>query len=376
MLTKSLHPPADVGALLDEVDTPALLLDLDAFERNMDTLHATLEGVPVRVRPHAKSHKCPAIALQQIARGAVGVCCQKVSEAEALVAGGIRDVAVVNEVVGPAKLARLASLAREARVTATVDDAGNADDIDRAAAEAGVSLDVLVEIDVGLNRCGVEPGAAAAALACHVAAKSRLRFAGLQAYQGRAQHVRKYDERRLAAAAAADKVRTTLDHLGRAGLHADTITGGGTGTYLFDAQSGVYNEVQPGSYIFMDADYGQNHDRDGGVVRTFEQSLFVLTTVMSHPTASRAVVDAGLKAHSVDSGMPLVAGIAGARYTRASDEHGVLELDGQQALSLGQKIRLVPGHCDPTVNLYDWFVGFRGDQVEAVWPITARGAFY
>jgi len=376
METRALHPPAEVGADLDHVDTPALLLDLDAFERNLDTLHATLAGLPVRVRPHAKSHKCPEIALRQVARGAIGVCCQKVSEAEALVAGGIPDVTIVNEVVGAAKLARLAALAREARVGVAVDDFQNVNDVDTAAADARVILDVLVEVDVGLNRCGVEPGQAAAALACRVAEKSHLRFAGLQAYQGRAQHVRSYDDRRLAAAAAADKVQATLDHLSRAGLHAATVTGGGTGTYLFDARSSVYNEVQPGSYVFMDADYAQNLDQEGHVVRTFEQSLFVLTTVMSHPTRSRAVVDAGLKAHSVDSGMPLVAAVPGARHTRASDEHGVIELAGPGDLSLGQKIRLIPGHCDPTVNLHDWFVCFRGERVEAVWPITARGAFY
>ncbi len=376
MQPRALHPPAEVGADVDTVDTPALLLDLDAFEHNLDTLHATLARFPVRVRPHAKSHKCPEIALRQLARGAVGACCQKVSEAEALVAGGIGDVTIVNEVVGPVKIARLAALAQDARVGVAVDDFENVNDLDRAAGGARVILDVLVEVDVGLHRCGVEPGQAAVDLACRVAEKSHLRFAGLQAYQGRAQHVRGYDERRAAAAAAADKVRATLDRLSSAGLHADTVTGGGTGTYLFDAQSGVYNEVQPGSYVFMDADYAQNLDREGQVVRTFEQSLFVLTTVMSHPTRSRAVVDAGLTAHSVDSGMPLVAGIPGARHTRASDEHGVIELDGPGELSLGQKIRLIPGHCDPTVNLPDWFVCFRRERVEAIWPITARGAFY
>lgn len=372
----TLEPPAVIGAALADVDTPALLLDLDAFERNLHTLSATLAGLPVRVRPHAKSHKCPEIARRQVARGAVGVCCQKVSEAEALARGGIEDVVVVNEVVGAPKLARLARLAREAKVGVAVDDAGNVDDLERAAAEAGVVLDVFVETDVGLNRCGTEPGAAAVLLARRVADSRHLRFAGLQAYHGRAQHVRSYAERRAAAAAAADKVRLTLDLLNAEGLPAAVVTGGGTGTYRFDAASGVYNEVQPGSYIFMDADYAQNLGEDGRPARSFEQSLFVLTTVMSHPVASRAVVDAGLKAHSVDSGMPGVYGVPGARHTRASDEHGIIELDGPGTLTIGQKIRLVPGHCDPTVNLHDWLVGFRGDRVEALWPITARGAFY
>jgi 3-hydroxy-D-aspartate aldolase len=375
--TASTAPPAEVGATVPEgVDTPALLLDLDAFEHNLDALHATLAGAPIRVRPHAKAHKCPEIALRQLAGGAVGICCQKVSEAETFVRAGIRDVVVVNEVVGRPKLARLARLAGRARLGVAVDDAGNVEELDRAAGEAGVNIDVLVEIDVGLNRCGVEPGAAAVALARRVAGTTHLRFAGLQAYQGRAQQVRLFHERRAAAADAADLVRMTLDLLAKEGLQAETVTGGGTGTYRFDAASGVYTEIQPGSYVFMDADYGGNLDESGRPVRTFQQSLFVLTTVMSHPVTGRAVVDAGVKAHSVDAGMPLVDGVPGARYTRASDEHGVIELDGPGTLRVGQKIRLVPGHCDPTVNLHDWLVCVRGHLVEALWPVTARGAFY
>ena len=229
--TAILPAPARIGDALASVDTPALLLDLDAFERNLDTLHATLDGLPVRARPHAKSHKCPEIALRQIGRGAVGVCCQKVSEAEAFVRGGIQDVLVVNEIVGGPKLARLARLAHDGTIGVTVDDAGNIGDLERAAREAGVVLDVLVEVDVGLNRCGVEPGPAAVWLARQVADTRHLRFAGLQAYQGRAQHVRRFEERRAAAAAAADKVRATLDLLAREGLTAATVTGGGTGTY-------------------------------------------------------------------------------------------------------------------------------------------------
>jgi 3-hydroxy-D-aspartate aldolase len=373
--TLGLMPPAWVGARLTDVDTPALLLDLDAFERNLDALHATLAGLPVRVRPHAKAHKCPEIALRQVAKGAAGICCQKVSEAEVFVRAGIVDVVVVNEIVGATKLARLARLAHRARIGVAVDDAGNVDAVGRAACEAGVTLDVLVEIDVGLNRCGVEPGPAAVALARQVADTGHLRFAGLQAYQGRAQQLRPFEERRAAAAAASVKVRVTLDLLAQEGLAAGTVTGGGTGTYRFDAAGGAYTEIQPGSYVFMDADYGRNLDEVGQPVGTFAQSLFVLTTVMSHPTAARAVVDAGVKAHSVDAGMPLVDGVPGARFTRASDEHGIIELDGPGTLEVGQKIRLVPGHCDPTVNLHDWFVCVRGERVEALWPISARGAF-
>ncbi len=359
-----------------EVDTPALLLDLDAFEHNLMRLTESLRGTSVRVRPHAKSHKCPEIALRQVARGAVGVCCQKVSEAEALVQGGVGDVLVANEVVGPKKLSRLAELARQAHIGVCVDDAGNVADVAQAVRDAGVTLDVLVEVNVGANRCGIEPGDPVLNLARLIAQSPGLRFAGVQAYHGAAQHLRAPQQRREAIAQAVSKVQATLQLLERNDLRAEIVTGGGTGTYLLEAASGVYNEIQPGSYIFMDADYARNLGQDGKPVQEFEQSLFILATVMSHPTPKRAVVDAGLKAHSIDSGMPLVVDVTGAAYTKASDEHGVIELSGRGTLKLGQKVRLVPGHCDPTVNLYDWLVCYRGDSVEAIWPISARGAFY
>jgi D-serine deaminase-like pyridoxal phosphate-dependent protein len=361
---------------LDQVDTPALLLDLDAFERNLRRLHASLGDAKVRVRPHAKSHKCPQIALRQIALGAVGVCCQKVSEAEALVRGGVGDVLIANEVVGAPKLARLAELARSARVGVCVDDIGNVADLGRAAREAGARLDVYVEVNVGANRCGVEPGEPALRLAQGIARADALRFAGIHAYQGAAQHLRSAAERSAAIAQAVEKVRATVALLEASGLRAEIVTGAGTGTYLLEAASRVYNEIQPGSYVFMDADYGRNLGEDGQPVHEFDHSLFILATVMSRPTPQRAVVDVGLKAHSVDSGMPTVVGVAGARYPRASDEHGVIELGGPDTVASGAKIRLIPGHCDPTVNLYDWLVCYRGERVEEIWPISARGAFY
>ncbi|OGA24162.1 MAG: alanine racemase [Betaproteobacteria bacterium RIFCSPLOWO2_02_FULL_67_26] len=371
----SAYLPAAVGMSLSEVDTPALILDLDAFERNLDRMDASLAGKKIRIRPHAKSHKCPEIAKRQIARGAVGVCCQKTSEAEAMVDGGVPDVLVANEVVGAAKLKRLAALARRARVAVCADDAGNVGALDEAARAAGVKLDVLVEVNVGANRCGVEPGAPAVALAQAIARSKSLRFAGLQAYQGAAQHLRKVDERRAAIEAACARVRQTTVLLDKAGIGCERVTGAGTGTYLFEAVSGVYHELQAGSYIFMDADYAKNEWTESGIPR-FEHSLFVWATVMSRPVADRAVVDAGLKASSVDSGMPKVAEVEGAEYVKASDEHGVLKLGGAARLAVGDKLKLIPGHCDPTVNLYDQYVCVRGGKVEAIWPITARGAVW
>ena len=371
-----LPPPATPGMALADVDTPALLIDLDAFERNLARMASAAKKAGVRLRAHAKTHKSPVIGLKQMAHGAVGVCCQKVSEAEVMVRGGVHDVLVSNQVVGRAKLERLALLAREAKIAVCVDNAENVGQIADAAAKYGVRIDVLVEIDVGAGRCGAQPGAAAATLAQHIAGQPNLHFRGIHAYHGGAQHLRTPAEREQAIAAATALVTTTLDALAHIGLAAEIVTGAGTGTYLLEASGSVYNEIQPGSYVFMDADYGRNLDAGGAPLRTFRHSLFVLTTVMSRPTSSRAVVDAGLKAHSIDSGLPLVADLPGARYSRASDEHGVIELDAGQALPLGTKIRLIPGHCDPTVNLHDWLVCVRKGIVEAVWPVAGRGAFY
>jgi len=230
------YPPAIVGIPLAEVDTPALILELDAFERNLQRLRDSLSGHAIQVRPHAKSHKCAQIALRQIALGAVGMCCQKVSEAEALVEGGVRDVLVANEIVGSTKLKRLAALATQARVAVCTDDMGNVEALDAAAREFGVMLDVLVEINVGANRCGVEPGEPAVALARKIKSRDHLRFAGLQAYHGSAQHIRRVDERRAAIETAAGKVRRTRELLQEAGIDCLKVTGAGTGTYLVQEQ--------------------------------------------------------------------------------------------------------------------------------------------
>jgi D-serine deaminase-like pyridoxal phosphate-dependent protein len=367
-----------------QVDTPALVLELDAFDRNLRRMADFARVRGLRLRPHAKMHKTPAVALAQLGQGAVGVCSQKVSEAEAMVDAGIGDVLVSNQVVGETKLRRLAALARRARIGFCVDDAGNAIAAGAAAAAAGVVLDAYVEIDVGARRCGVTPGAAALALARVVAAQPGLRMAGLQAYHGRAQHLRSAAERMEAITAAADAARQSRDLIVGAGIACPVVTGAGTGTFELEAGSGVYNELQPGSYAFMDADYARNT-----CDAPFEHSLFVLATVMSHGGAAagesprRVVIDAGLKAHSVDSGLPTVHADAdgkplhGLNFRAASDEHGVIDVTaGVPAPLLGSKLRLVPGHIDPTVNLHDWIVCVRAGRVEDVWPVTARCAMW
>jgi len=364
-----MKPPAEIGMRLEEVDTPALILDLDAFETNQQRLKDAIKG-RVRVRAHAKTHKCPEIAKRQVAAGAVGVCCQKVSEAEAMVEGGIADVLVSNEIIGMTKLNRLAGLARRARIGVCVDHADNVRDLQTAAARAGVKIDAYIELEVGMRRAGVSPGGPALELVKQIVAAPDLRFAGIHAYHGRAQHIRSAEERRAVITNSGLLVKNTRALLKQNGIDCPIVTGAGSGTFMFEVELGAWDEIQPGSYVFMDWDYARNEWAPP--MPRFEHSLFVLAGVMSRPGPAVAIVDAGLKASSVDSGMPGVWERPGLTYTHASDEHGWVE--GMPAPALGEKLLLVPGHCDPTVNLYDWYVCVRGGVVEALWPITARGA--
>ncbi len=368
-------PPAQPGMREEEVDTPALLIDLDAFEANLDRMAALLAPTGAKLRAHAKTHKSPIIARLQMQRGAVGQCVQKVGEAEVLAWGGIPDILVSNEAVGATKLARFAALSRISDVAICADDAAQVAAIEAAAADAGRRLRVLVEIDVGASRCGVVPGPEAVALAQRIAASPHLIFGGLQAYQGSAQHKRTLAERRKLIDVAIEGSRRTVEQLRQQGLDCPIVGGGGTGSFELESGSGVFTEIQAGSYVFMDADYARNFDADGAPVSTFRQSLFVLATVMSATRPGLAVLDAGLKALAVDSGLPLVWERPGLRYVGASDEHGKLEVASESAApKLGEKLRLVPGHCDPTVDRYDWYVGVRGGRVECLWPVAARGA--
>lgn len=288
--------------------------------------------------------------------------------------GGVRDIHITNEIVGARKLACLAELARHVDLSVCADNPSNVSELDAAASAAGTTLTVFVEVDVGNKRCGVSPGLAALALANQIVASPHLRFGGLQAYFGAAQHLRSAVERRSAATTAAEAARHTKSLLIASGIECPIVTGGGTGTWLLDAASETFDEIQPGSYVFMDADYARLELAEGSP--GFEQSLFVWTTLMSHPSKEWGAVDAGLKALSTDSGMPPVHLRRGIEYTRAADEHGVLRFaDPGGDLQVGEKLMLVPGHCDPTVNLHEWFVCFRKGKVEALWPITARGAF-
>ena len=373
-----LPPAARFGDPLSAVDTPALLLDLAAFERNLDRLQACTNAAGVALRPHAKAHKCPAIALAQLQRGAVGICCQKVSEALPFLQAGITDIHISNQIVGPAKAALLAQLALHGRLSICIDHASQVATLAQATAASGSRLDVLVEINIGQDRCGVADAAAVLRLLDALAPHGRLRFRGLQAYHGGVQHVRGHAQRRDAAPRAAARTAAIVAALAQAGVACATVTGGGSGSVEFDLASGVYSEVQPGSYVFMDGDYNRNDYGDGDALR-FEQSLFIASTVMSVGSGERIVLDAGLKSITVDSGLPGIwQGSALSPtlvYAAANDEHGIVHTraPGDAHPALGSQLLLVPGHCDPTLNLHDELVGVRGGQVESIWPIAARG---
>ncbi|MDG1127819.1 3-hydroxy-D-aspartate aldolase BhcC [Seohaeicola saemankumensis] len=368
--------PAAIGMDESEIQTPCLILDLDALERNIAKMGKFAKDMGVRHRVHGKMHKSVDVALlQESLGGSCGVCCQKVSEAEVFARGGIKDVLVSNQVRDPAKIDRLARIPKlGARAICCVDDVTNVADLSAAAVRHGTQIECLVEIDCGAGRCGVTTTPAVIEIAKAIDAASGLKFAGLQAYQGAMQHMDNYDDRKAKIDIAVAQVRDAVEGLKAEGLECDIVGGGGTGSYYFEGNSGVYNELQCGSYAFMDADYGRILDKDGKRIDQgeWENALFILTSVMSHAKADKAIVDAGLKAQSVDSGLPVIFGRTDVTYVKCSDEHGVVA-DPDGVLKVNDKLRLVPGHCDPTCNVHDWYVGVRNGKVETLWPVSARG---
>ncbi|MGI9421965.1 MAG: 3-hydroxy-D-aspartate aldolase BhcC [Hyphomicrobiaceae bacterium] len=371
--------PAAVGMDEADIQTPCLVLDLDALERNIEKMGRLAKAMGVRHRVHGKMHKSVDVALLQAKLGgACGVCCQKVSEAEAFVRGGIKDVLVSNQVRDPAKIDRLARIPKlGARTIVCVDDIANIADLSAAASRHETTLECLVEIDCGAGRCGVTTTEAVLDIARAIGAAPGLTFSGIQAYQGAMQHLDSYEDRKAKIDVAVAQVKDAVDALKAEGCDCDIVGGGGTGSYYFEGGSGVYNELQCGSYAFMDADYGRILDKDGKRIDQgeWENALFILTSIMSHAKSDKAICDAGLKAQSVDSGLPVVYGRNDVEYVKCSDEHGVIA-DPKGVLKVNEKLKLVPGHCDPTCNVHDWYVGVRNGKVECIWPVTARGLAY
>ena len=372
--------PAKPGMDEADIQTPALVLDLDALERNIRKMGDYARAHGMRHRAHGKMHKSvDVLKLQMELGGAVGVCCQKVSEAEVFARAGIKEILVSNQVREAAKIDRLARLPglSGGEVIVCVDDPANVADLSAAAGKQGANLGVLIEIDCGAGRCGVTTTPAVVEIARAVVAADNLTYRGIQAYQGAMQHMDSFDDRKAKIDAAVAQVQDAVDALKAEGIDSDLISGGGTGSYYFESNSGLYNELQCGSYAFMDADYGRILDQDGNRIDAgeWENAFFILTSVMSHAKADKAIVDAGLKAQSVDSGLPVVFGRDDVEYIKCSDEHGVVA-DPAGALKVNDKLRLVPGHCDPTANVHDWYVGVRGGKVECLWPVSARGKAY
>ncbi|AWB57582.1 3-hydroxy-D-aspartate aldolase BhcC [Colwellia sp. Arc7-D] len=369
--------PAAIGMAEADIQTPCLVVDLDALERNIVTMGNYAKAMGVRHRVHGKMHKSVDIALLQEKLGdSCGVCCQKVSEAEVFARGGIKDVLVSNQVRDPAKIDRLARMPKlGARTLCCVDDLDNVAELALAVKKHGTEIECLVEIDCGAGRCGVSEGQPVVDIAKAIHATPGLKFAGIQAYQGAMQHMENFQERKEKLDIAIAMVARTIEMLKVEGLTCDIVGGGGTGSYYFEGNSGVFNELQCGSYAFMDADYQRIHDENGEKISEFENALFILTSVMSHTKIDKAICDAGLKAQSVDSGLPYIFGRDDVEYIKCSDEHGVIS-DPNGVLKINEKLKLVPGHCDPTCNVHDYYVGVRNGKVEALWPVSARGKAY
>jgi D-serine deaminase-like pyridoxal phosphate-dependent protein len=379
-----------VGQPVTAIDTPSLVLDLDAMQRNLSRMAEFARKHDIRWRPHAKMHKSSALGKLQMQAGAVGVCVQKVAEAEVMVNGGVPNVYITNEIVAPSKLARVADLAHQlsaehGQLSIAVDSMEGVQRLAQAMNErrrGGPSavIDVFIELDVGQGRCGVPPGRTAVHLAHEIRKHPALRFAGLQAYQGKAQHLRSAQARREAIAVVVQDVLNTRQQIESEGVAVDLVTGAGTGSMVCEAASGVFGELQPGSFLFMDADYAAN-ERDPAQPQ-FDHALFVKSQVMS-AGQRHAVCDAGHKSHAIDSGMPKVLPLQPTgelEYANGGDEHGILRPTGAnlRVPQLDDVVWLIPGHCDPTVNLYRYMIGVGGGiergKVEKIIRVDARGA--
>lgn len=358
-----------------ELATPALVLDLDAFERNVALMAEHCRRNGLSLRPHAKTHKSVTIARAQIAAGAIGQCCAKLGEAEAMGEGGIQSIVVTSPVVTAQGIARAMALnAKISDLMLTVDNPANAQALADAARAAGKPLKVLVDLDPGLHRTGIAPGEPVLALARQVHASGSLTLRGLQCYAGHVMHIEDFAERREKSLAAMKLLGETRDALKAAGLPCDIVTGGGTGSFDIDPEARVLTELQGGSYIFMDKQYNDVHGGNGATM-PFETSLFVQMSVVSNNTRNLATTDAGFKAFSTDAAPPVLhsGAPAGSAYFFFGDEQGGIALPQGASLPLGASLTAVTPHCDPTVNLYDAYHVVRGDTLVAIWPIEARG---
>jgi D-serine deaminase-like pyridoxal phosphate-dependent protein len=356
-----------VGTPKEELDTPALLIDLDIMESNIAKMAAYFADKSAQLRPHTKTHKTPILAHKQIAAGAQGITCAKVGEAEVMVAAGIDDVLIANEVIGATKISRLVNLAHHATMTVAVDSAGNVADLGKAVRLAGVKLKVLVEVNVGNNRCGVMPGEEAVKLAQVIAKTPGLDFAGLMGYEGHLVFVQDFAERKQRAEEAMGWLIETKELVEKSGLEVPVVSGGGTGTFDITGPFPGVTEVEAGSYIVMDAKYGSVEGLP------FGNALTLLSTVVSRARADLAITDAGMKVLTHEFGLPVVMDLPGAKLIALAEEHGKIQLEEPQKVKVGDKIEIIPSHCCTTINLHEKFYATRKGRLEAVWEIPGRG---
>lgn len=363
------------GDRLETLDTPAVLIDLYLMEANISRLMEQLRPTGVKIRPHLKTVKSPALAHRLLAAGATGGCVAKLGEAAVMAEGGIEDLLLTTELAGSPKLARLVELLQRyprLKLRVVVDGLPGATALHNALVAANLQLDVLIDLNVGQNRCGILPGAPALALAHELAKLDTLRLIGVKGYEGHLQHLTDEAERAQRCREAMALLTGTAQQLREAGFNIEVVTTGGTGTAFICASYPGVTEVQPGSFIFMDAHY-----RAALGPASYANALTVLATVISRPASNRAVVDAGLKSLSTDSGPAQPFDLPGVTYRPGGDEHGILEWDeaaSQDApLAIGDRVALIPSHIDTTINLHDYYYAHRNGRLEAIWPIAARG---
>lgn len=357
------------GTTVEELDTPCIIVDLDVAESNIAKLQAAANEMGVDVRPHSKTNKSPYWVRKQIEAGAIGVCCAKVGEAEVMVEAGVRDVMIPNQVIGSRKISRLVALANSANIIVAVEDSGNVDELSATASSAGVELGVIVEVNVGMNRCGVD-GDGAVELAKQVDAAPGLRFDGLMGYEGHTVAERDYETRKTEAEKAMSILTGAADQIRAAGINVEIVSAAGTGTYNISGRVPGVTELQCGSYIFMDGDYLE-------VFNDFEPALSVLATVISRQKQDVAIVDMGLKSISIDRGLAEVISPPTASIIKHSEEHTAINLPdaATQALKVGDKVQARPTHGDTTINLHEYYFGVRNGKLEQAIPIPGRGKF-
>ena len=358
-----------IGMPVEQIPTPALVVDVEKLDRNLETMANYLARVKTNIRPHAKTHKTPAIAHKQMRAGAVGLCCATVGEAEVMVYSGIPEVMIANEVVDPLSVRRAVNLARQARVLMIVDDPQNVRNIGAAAQQYGATVDVLTDLDVGQGRCGARSLEGLVELAREVERTKGLRLRGVFGYEGHVQFIADRSERAAKGQAANTRLVQAAKELSGLGMNIEIVSGAGTGTYDIAAEFPGMTEIQAGSYIFMDGTYHK-------LGLPFEQSLTVLATVVSRPSAEIAVFDVGLKGISPERFHPSVqaCGSGAIEVKSLSEEHSVTILSGAADPRPGDKLHFVPSHCCTTVNLYDVMFAVRQGRVEAIWPVAARRA--